>query len=106
MMPKGTLPNEPPVEGVAKRTGVKYVAAGGARMGNVGDKKANGKKDGTRGISWRAGAERSHIANTVTGEWMPLKEERGTFLLEVDWLEPEVSQRDSARASGCPRQGK
>ena len=105
----------------------------GARMGNMGEKKAKFKRDGMHGINgitfqvtdvskplasvsrildkgnrvvFSRGAEGSYIENTVTGEWMPLKEERGTFVLEVDWLEPEVSQRDSTRASGFPRQGK
>ncbi len=54
-------------------------------------------------VALSRGAEGSHIENTVTGEWMPLDEERGAFALEVEWLEPEVSQRDSARASGFSR---
>ena len=57
-------------------------------------------------VVFSRGAEGSYIENTETGVWMPLKEDRGAFVLEVDWLEPEVSQSNSARASGFPRQGK
>ncbi len=31
----------------------------------------------------------SFVENEETAEWMPLKEERGTFILEVDLLEAE-----------------
>jgi hypothetical protein len=102
-------------------------------MNNMGEKKAKFKRDGAHEINgimlqWTVvskplasvsrtldkgnrvvfsrGAEGPHIENTETGVWMPLKEERCAFTLEVEWLEPEVSQFDSARASGFPRQGK
>ncbi len=133
VMPKGMLPNEPAVEGDANRSGVKYVAANGARMDNAGEEKAKFKRDGMRGINgitfqltdaskplasvsrvlgkghrvvFSHCAEGSCVENTGAGVWMPLKEERGAFALEVDWLDPEVSQSDAARASGFPRQGK
>ena len=47
-----------------------------------------------------------YIFNNETGEWFQLKEERGTFVLEVDWLEPEANQEGENKASGFPRQGK
>ena len=37
------LPNEPIVEGEAKRRGVKYVAANGGKMENIGEKKVKFK---------------------------------------------------------------
>ncbi len=46
-----------------------------------------------------------HIENTETSMRMPLKEEPGTFALEVGWLEPEVSESASARASDFPKKG-
>ena len=39
VMPKGMLDREPLMEGEAKRMGVKYVAANGAKMENYGEKK-------------------------------------------------------------------
>ncbi len=50
-MPKGMLPNEPPVEGAAKRSGVKCVAVNGARTDKVGEKKAKFKRHGMHGIN-------------------------------------------------------
>ena len=46
VMPKYMLVNEPVVEGEAKRSGVKYVAANGARMENQGEKKVRFKRGG------------------------------------------------------------
>ena len=46
-MPKGLLPNEPVRDGEAKRHGVKYVAANGARMDNLGEKKVKFKRMGS-----------------------------------------------------------
>jgi hypothetical protein len=45
-MPRGMLPNEPSREGIAKRNGVKYVAANGARMEHLVEKKVRLKRDG------------------------------------------------------------
>ena len=50
-MPRGTLEGEPLVEGEAKRLGVKYVAANGAKMDNHGQKRIRFKKEGLGGIS-------------------------------------------------------
>ena len=132
VMPKDMLPNEPAVEGKAKKNGVRYVAANGAKMENMGEKKAKFKIDGSQAVNgitfqvtdvskplasvsrildkgnrvvFSRGPEGSYIENEVTGEWMPIKEERGTFVIEVDWLEPEVVSVAAVRASGFPRQG-
>ena len=133
VMPKGMLPNEPAVEGMAKRNGVRYVAANGARMENMGEKRTRFRTGGAKAINgitfqvtdvskplasvsrildkgnrvvFSRGPEGSYIENNETGEWFQLKEERGTFVLEVDWLEPEAIQEGESRASGFPRQGK
>jgi hypothetical protein len=132
VMPKEMLPNEPAVDGKAKKSGVRYVAANGAKMENMGEKKAKFRTNGTQAINgitfqvtdvskplasvsrildkgnrvvFSRGPEGSYIENTETGEWFPLKEERGTFVLDVEWLEPEVNQLSTHRASGFPRQG-
>ena len=133
VMPKDMLPNEPAIEGKAKRNGVRYVAANGAKMENMGEKRTRFRTDGTQAINgitfqvtdvskplasvsrildkgnrvvFSRGPEGSYIENTGTGEWFQLKEERGTFVLEVDWLEPEANQEGERRASGFTRQGK
>ncbi len=46
---------------------------------------------GNRVVFSRA-PEGSVIENEATGEWMPLKEEHGTLILEADLLEPERAQ--------------
>ena len=50
-MPRGMLEGEPLVEGEAKRLGVKYVAANGAKMDNYDQKRIRFKKEGLGGIS-------------------------------------------------------
>ena len=104
-------------EGLAKRNGVKYVAANGAKMENLGEKKVRFKRDGGREVNsitlqvtdvgkplasvsripdkgnrvvFSRGLEESFIENDMTGEWMPLKEEPGRLV--VGWprrLDPE-----------------
>ena len=51
VMPRGMLEGEPLVEGEAKRLGVKYVAASGAKMDNYGQKRIRFKKEGLSGVS-------------------------------------------------------
>ena len=51
VMPRGMLEGEPSVEGEAKRLGVKYVAANGAKMDNYGQKRIRFKKEGLSGVS-------------------------------------------------------
>ena len=46
VLPRNTLPNESTVEGEAKRRGVKYVAANGGKMENIGEKKVKFKESG------------------------------------------------------------
>ena len=51
VMPRGMLEGEPLVHEEAKRLGVKYVAANGAKMHNYGQKRIRFKKEGLGGIS-------------------------------------------------------
>ena len=51
VMPRGMHEGEPLVEGEAKRLGVKYVAANGAKMDNGGQKRIRFKKEGLSGVS-------------------------------------------------------
>ena len=127
VMPKGMLDREPLVEGEAKRMGVKYVAANGAKMENYGEKKIRFRREGLSGIndmlfqvtnvgkplasvtrildkgntvvfSRKPGG--SYIMNNSTGQKIQLTEEKGTFVMDVEYLEPDVD------AEGFTRQGK
>jgi hypothetical protein len=115
VMPKDMLMNEPTVEGQAKRNGVKYVAANGARMENQGEKKVRFKKSGSDSLNsitfqvtdvgkplaavsrildkgntvvFSRSSAGSYIRNDKTGERTTIKEEKGTFVLEVDYYQP------------------
>ena len=54
VLPKNLLPHEPIEEGEAKRRGVKYVAANGGKLENMGEKKVKVKRAG------------SNAANSIT----------------------------------------
>ena len=127
VMPRDMLSGEPLVEGEAKKAGVRYVAANGARMENYGEKKVRFKKEGLAGVNsmlfqvtdvgkplasvarildkgntvvFSRGRGGSYVVNDRTGRRIPLVEEKGTFVMEVEYLEPEVS------AEGFIGQGK
>ena len=51
VMPRDMLSGEPLVEGEAKKTGVRYVAANSARMETYGEKKVRFKKEGLAGVN-------------------------------------------------------
>ena len=51
VLPRNMLPNEPIVEGEAKRRGVKYVAANGGKMENFGGKKMKFKRAGSKAVN-------------------------------------------------------
>ena len=128
VMPKDILINEPVVEVYAKKSGVKYVAANGARMENLGEKRVRFKKSGGDTLSsitfqitdvgkplaavsrildkgntvvFSRGSAGSYIRNNKTGEKTMLKEEKGTFVLEVGYYQPE-----GARGADFARQGR
>ena len=101
---KNMLPNEPIVEGEAERRVVKYVAANGGKMENIGEKKVKFKRAGSNAVNSitfqvtdvskplasvsrildkgnavifsRSG---SYILNEVSGEKIPIVEEKSTF---------------------------
>ena len=116
-MPKGMLPNEDLVEGEATKSGVKYVAANGEKMNNYGEKKVKFKGSGEEAmhsIKFQVTDVRkplasvarilekgntvvfsrggSYIVNDKTKKKIELKEEKGTFVMEVDFFEPEVAE--------------
>ena len=125
VMPRGMLDKEPLVEGEAKRLGVRYVAANGAKMDNCGEK-VRFRKEGLGGISnmlfqvrdvgkplasvarildkgntvvFSRAVGGSFIVNDKSGRKIPLVEEKGSFVMEVEYLEPD------AEAQGFARQG-
>jgi hypothetical protein len=127
VMPKEMLPNEPALEGQAKRSGVRYVAANGARMENHGEKKVRFKKGGAdtmnnimfqvtdvgkplaavskildkgNSVVFSRGAGGSFIRNDKTGEKTEIKEEKGTFVLEVDYYQPGSSEETDFTRQG------
>ncbi len=112
-MPSDMLPNEELVEGEAKKNGVRYVAANGGKMENLGEKKVRFRRGGSSAVSSitfqvtevgkpLASVSRildkgntvvfsrkgSYIMNEATGEKIPIQEEKGTFVMEVEFLEP------------------
>ncbi len=129
VMPKGMLAEEILIDGAAKLAGVKYVAANGARIDSYGEKNVKfrcgpeemmnkitlhvtdvGKplasvsrildKGNTVVFSRREGG--SYILNEKTGGKIALKEEEGTFGLDVEYYQPEAS---TGETSGLTRQG-
>ena len=114
VLPKNMLPNEPIVEGEAKRRGVKYVAANGGKMENIGEKKVKFKRAGSNAVNSitfqvtdvskplasvsrildkgnavifsRSG---SYILHEVSGGKIPIVQEKGTFGIDVEFLEPD-----------------
>ena len=126
-MPRDMLSGEPLVEGEAKKAGVRYVAANGARMENYGEKKVRFKKEGLAGVNsmlfqvtdvgkplasvakildkgntviFSRGQGGSYVVNDKIGRRIPLVEEKGTFVMEVEYLEP------GAKEEGFAGQGK
>ena len=116
VMPWGMLSGEPLVEGEAKKAGVRYVAANGAKMENYGEKKVRFRKEGVTGINsmlfqvtdvgkplasvsrildkgntvvFSRGHGGSYVVSDRTGQRIPLIEEKGTFVMEVEYLEPD-----------------
>ena len=126
VMPKEMLPNEELVEGLAKKSGVRYVAANGSKMDNYGEKRVRfrqGEDEVLNSIVFQSTDVRkplaavskiidknnkvvfdkdgSYILNKKTGRRIELLEERGTFVMEVEFLEPEFE----SEAPGFTRRG-
>ena len=125
VMPKDMLPCQVAVEGVAKKSGVKYVTANGARVDNYGEKNVRFRGEGIKGtnsitfqvtdvgkpleavskildkgnfVVFSRSQGGSYIVNDVSGERIPSKEEKGTFVLDVEFLQERTqSNLDFAR---------
>ena len=115
VLPADMLPNEALVEGEARKKGVRYVAANGGKMDNLGEKRVRFRRNGSSAVNSitfqvtgvskplasvsrildkgntvvfsRAG-EGSFIRNESTGEKIPIVEEKGTFVVDVEFMEP------------------
>ena len=119
VMPRDMLEGERLVEGEAKKAGVRYVAANGMKMDNYGEKRVRFKKEGLNGVNsmlfqvtdvgkplasvakildkgntviFSRGQGGSYVVNDKTGRRIPLVEEKGTFVMEVEYLEPDVEE--------------
>ena len=133
VMPRGMLENEELIEGAAKISGVRYVAANGARMENFGEKRVKFKctesnvmnkitfqvtevgkplasvsrildKGNTVVFSRNKGG--SYILNEKSGSKIELKEEKGTFVMNVEFYQPQGgSKGDRERVPGFTRPG-
>ena len=124
VMPRGMLEGEPLVEGESKRLGVKYVAANEAKMDNCGQKRIRFKKEGLSGVSdmlfqvtdvgkplasvtrildkgntvvFSRNTGGSYIMNNHSGKKIQLTEEKGTFFMDVEYLEPDLDSQGFAR---------
>ena len=118
VMPRDVVPNEELIEGEAKKKGVKYVAANGGKMENLGEKKGRFRRDGAKGVNsikfqvtdvgkplasvsrildkgnsvvFSRNSGGSYIINEKTREKIPIREDKGTFVIDVEFLEPEQS---------------
>ena len=124
VLPVNVVPNEKLIEGEAKKRGVRYVAANGGRMENLGEKKVRFRRDGSSHVSsivfqvtevgkplasvsrildkgnsvvFSRNGEGSYIINEKTREKIPIKEEKGTFVMDVEFLEPATANQDFRR---------
>ena len=123
VLPADVVPNETLVEGEAKRRGVRYVAANGGKMENMGEKKVRFRREGSEAVNsimlqvtgvgkplasvsrildkgnsviFSRHGEGSYIVNEKTRQKIPIKEEKGTFVMDVEFLEP-ARERDFLR---------
>ena len=124
VLPTDLVPNETLIEGDAKRRGVKYVAANGGKMENMGEKRVRFRRHGAAGVNsimfqvtgvgkplasvsrildkgngvvFSRKGEGSYIINEKTRERIPIKEEKGTFVIDVEFLEPMPDEQDFRR---------
>ena len=133
VMPRNMLEHEALVEGEAKKSGVKYVAANGAKMDNYGEKRVRFRKEGLGGtnsmvfqvtdvakplasvsrildkgnsVVFSRGPNGSYVVNDQTGRRIPLVEEKGTFVMEVEYLQPEAVDVERPIGAGAPTFGR
>lgn len=127
VLPVDVVPNETLMEGEAKKKGVRYVAANGGRMDNMGEKRVRFRREGSAAVNsimfqvtgvgkplasvsrildkgnsviFSRNHEGSYIVNEKTQERIPIKEEKGTFVIDVEFLEPASGE------PGFPGQGR
>ena len=127
VLPVDVVPNETLMEGEAKKKGVRYVAANGGRMDNMGEKRVRFRREGSAAVNsimfqvtgvgkplasvsrildkgnsviFSRNHEGSYIVNEKTQEIIPIKEEKGTFVIDVEFLEPASGE------PGFPGQGR
>ena len=109
-----------------RKKGVKYVAANGGKMDNLGETKVRFRREGTTGVNsikfqvtdvgkplasvsrildkgnsvvFTRNGGGAYIVNETTREKIPIREEKGTFVIDVEFLEPAPG------AQGFPGQG-
>ena len=111
VLPRKMLPKEPMVE-EAKRRGVKYVAANGGKMENIGEIKVKFKRVGSKAVNSitfqvtdvskplasvsrildkRCDDHPERITHLLARRFQLLK--RGTFRIDVEFLEPDFVQQ-------------
>ena len=127
VLPVDVVPNETLVEGEAKKRGVRYIAANGGKMDNMGVKKVRFRREGSTAVNsitfqvtdvgkplasvsrildkgntvvFTRNSGGSYIVNEKTREKIAIKEEKGTFVIDVEFLEPAPNEQD------FPRQGR
>ena len=118
VLPKDMLPGEALLEGSGKKAGVKYMAACGTSMANHGEKTVRFRSPSTSGSGTIASIKfqvtdvnkplasvsrildqgntvvfsrtsgGSYIMNDASGARIPVEEERGVFVMPVEFLEP------------------
>ena len=129
-MPAQALNRIPTTPGEASRRGVLYEVANGERIANLGEKCFSGSthheginrliraqvcdvskllmsvaelvKAGNT-VVFSRGQGGSFVVNDMTGRKIPLVEEKGTFVMEVEYLEPDTG---AACTAGFVGQGK
>ena len=101
------LPGEETVEGESKRKSVRYVAAKGGKVENSGRRGAVQEErlfqvtgvskplasvsrilDKGNTVVFSRSGDGSYIRNEATGEKVPIIEDKGTFVMDVEFLEP------------------
>ena len=114
VLPVAMLPGEETVEDESKRKGVRYVAANGGKMENHGEKRVRFLRNGSETVNsitlevtrvskplasvsgfldkgntvvFSRSGEGSYIWNEVTGEKVPIIEDKRPFVMDVEFLE-------------------
>ena len=109
VMPRGMLEGEPLVEGEAKRLGQKRIRFKKEGLSGVSDMlfKVTDVGEPLASVTWildkgntvvfsrKPGG--SYIMNNHSGQKIQLTEEKGTFVMDVEYLEPDLDSEGFAR---------